>query len=534
MASGNFEFAYAFSPKGSGLQGKIVWSSTSNGSAANTSNVTAILYARRNNNATTKGTSWSGYVKIQGKDNSNQANINFGTTSVSVSSNWVEMARVTLNNAKHNDNGSGSVVISGSVTGPTGTSLEGVTSSKSQTANLDTIPRKANITNFSVTGRTSTSITLNCTTDVACNAVQIFLNGWDWVDGSLPNTTIGNLTPNTQYSFKARVRRTDRGLWTESNTIYGTTYQSTIPTISLSSKSSTSITVTSGCNVSVSSTQYRIKKANGSYGNYQSSATFSGLEANTEYIVEVKKVGQDSGEIGTATLSVTTYKKTTPTISLSSKTVNSITVTSGCNVTVSSTQYRIKTSSGSYGNYQNSATFSNLTPNTDYTVEVKKVGQDSGESGTATLNVTTYQIAQISSAPNINFGDTASVVKTNPSGATNNLRIETLNPTSSFVIRNNINANNYTFSLTDTEWDTLYQRLGESNSITIRFVVDTICNGTTYFHWLDKTCTLTGNQKTAHVGVNNAQKRAKVFVGVNGSVKRAVIWIGNNGRKRCI
>lgn len=138
--NGSFEFT------ASGyLQGKIDWSSSSNGSTANSSNITAILYARRTNSATTTGRSWSGYVKIQGKDNSNQVNINF-SSSVSVSSNWVEMARVTLNNAKHNNDGNGYATISGSVTGPSGTQLAGNTSSGSSNVSLDTIPRYATMT----------------------------------------------------------------------------------------------------------------------------------------------------------------------------------------------------------------------------------------------------------------------------------------------------------------------------------------------------------------------------------------------------
>ena len=108
MASGTITFGAS-----GALQGKIDWSSSSNGSSANSSNVTAILYARRTDGYSTWGQSWSGYVKI----GSTQTNINFGS-SVEVGSGWVEMARVSAT-VKHNDNGTGSVNIAGSVTGPT-------------------------------------------------------------------------------------------------------------------------------------------------------------------------------------------------------------------------------------------------------------------------------------------------------------------------------------------------------------------------------------------------------------------------------
>lgn len=261
-----------------------------------------------------------------------------------------------------------------------------------------------------------------------------------------------------------------------------------------------------------------------SEGNYGGVYNITGLKPNTTYQIKTRVRRKDS-ELTTdsSTLSVTTYNKTIPTISLSSKTVNSITVTSSCNVDVSSTKYRING-----GDWQDSGTFLGLTPNKTYTIEVQKVGRESGESGTTSISLTTYQIGQITSAPNINFGDTANVIKTNPSGATNNLRIETLNPTSTVVTRNNI-SDNYTVSFTDAEWDILYKKLGNNNSLTIRYVIDTIANGVTYYNYVDRTLTLTGNQKTMRENINGIWKRGKLWVNVNGNWKRAVIWKNVNG-----
>ena len=53
--------------------------------------------------------------------------------------------------------------------------------------------------------------------------MQYSLNGGGWVDTSGLSYTIGGLSPNTQYSIKTKIRRTDSQLWTESGTIYGTT-----------------------------------------------------------------------------------------------------------------------------------------------------------------------------------------------------------------------------------------------------------------------------------------------------------------------
>lgn len=131
MANGSFEFGTS-----GYLQGKIDWYSTSNGSSANSSNVTAILYARRTNSYTTTGT-WSGNINIAG----NNTGISYYSA---ISNNWVELGRHTIT-ASHNNDGTLTINISGSVTGPSGTSLSDKTSSGSQNVTLDTIPRQANI-----------------------------------------------------------------------------------------------------------------------------------------------------------------------------------------------------------------------------------------------------------------------------------------------------------------------------------------------------------------------------------------------------
>ena len=270
-------------------------------------------------------------------------------------------------------------------------SYPGSNCSGSDSWTLDRIPRTTTL-EYEEGTKGSTHFYINWSTSHTIDDLEYSLNNGSWTNASMDAHYfyVGSLSPNTAYNIKCRARRKDTQVWTTGSNIKITTYKATTPTISLSSKTSSSIKVTSGCNVTASATHYRIKKSGGSYGDWQTSATFSSLSANTAYVVQVRKKGQDSGEYGYATLNVTTYAKTTPTISLSSKTSSSVTVTSGCNVTVSSTRYRIKTSSGSYGSWQTSGTFSGLSANTAYTVQVEKTGKDSGETGTATLNVTTY------------------------------------------------------------------------------------------------------------------------------------------------
>lgn len=148
FASGSFELN-----KGTGnanwksLQGKIVWSSVSNGSEANTSTVTTELWVR----TWTGGTSernWPGSVKV----GSNTAHT-FSDMGADWADKWIGDTYVLFKTytdiVKHNDDGTCKITISASITGPNGTSLAGVTSSGSKEVTLDTIPRATTLDSFS-------------------------------------------------------------------------------------------------------------------------------------------------------------------------------------------------------------------------------------------------------------------------------------------------------------------------------------------------------------------------------------------------
>ena len=220
MASGSFDFAVA----GNKLQGRITWSSSSNGPIANTSNVSAILYAKRTDGYTTTGQSWSGYVKIA----SSQVNISF-SSSVSVSSSWVEMARISNIVVAHNTNGTGSAAISGSVTGPSGTSLSGVTSLGNSTVTLDTIARYFSTTpTISLESKTETSFRLKWNTSELCSKVVLNVGGSTYSTTNV-NATEGHLDitgrqPLTQYSIYGTFTRKDSGLTSNSGTAKWTTH----------------------------------------------------------------------------------------------------------------------------------------------------------------------------------------------------------------------------------------------------------------------------------------------------------------------
>lgn len=173
-----------------------------------------------------------------------------------------------------------------------------------------------------------------------------------------------------------------------------------------------------------------------------------------------------------------------------------------------------------------------VSPNTTYKVKLRIRRQDSQLwTESSEMSATTKDIAKISSASNFNLGSSASVTITNPSGAIASLNVKIGNTS---IKTQTLSTGANTISFNDTQLDNMYKLFGSNNSVTITYVLTTN-NNSNYTNTKTVTCTLTGNQKTARIGVNNTMKRAKIFIGVNGQVKRAVVWIGVNGvPKRCI
>ena len=158
-------------------------------------------------------------------------------------------------------------------------------------------------------------------------------------------------------------------------------------------------------------------------------------------------------------------------------------------------------------------------------------------SASGTVNLTTInRQAKVVSAPDINLGDTATVVCTAiPSGATVQWRVETLidGVTSSFAKRTGITNTTTKITFTDTELDFIYKKMGTGKTVKLRYVIDTkFGDNPTMYDWKDTTCTLTGNIKTARTNVTGTWRRAKAFTNVSGSWKKAVIWTNVSGTWR--
>lgn len=209
MASGTITLT-AYGKLPSYLNGRIVWSSVSNGTAANTSTVTAQIQISRNSSVATSGT-WKGSLNVGGitKQISYYA---------SVGSSWVTIDTLTAT-VTHNADGSGSCYIYGVLNGPTGTTLEGTYVSGSATVTLDKIARYASIisaTNF--TDESNPTITYSNPAGNAVDELQACIS----LTGSLPDVPYREIPKTgTSYTFPLTTaeRNTLRAAAPNSNTL---------------------------------------------------------------------------------------------------------------------------------------------------------------------------------------------------------------------------------------------------------------------------------------------------------------------------
>jgi hypothetical protein len=136
----------------------------------------------------------------------------------------------------HNTDGTKSISYSFSVTDTSGQTYTCGNASASGTMTLSTIPRYLSITSLEITNKTETSIVVKWATSEHRSGTYYSLdNGSTWIgsatfgeslanDGKSGTFNIQGLTANTSYNLKVKIKRTDSGLWTESNTITFATY----------------------------------------------------------------------------------------------------------------------------------------------------------------------------------------------------------------------------------------------------------------------------------------------------------------------
>lgn len=163
-----------------------------------------------------------------------------GTKYTGTIANYDGYSSVTLKSGTlsvaHNTDGTKSISYSFSVTDTSGQTYTCGNASASGTMTLSTIPRYLSITSLEITNKTETTVVVKWATSEHRSGTYYSLdNGSTWIgsatfgeslanDGKSGTFNIQNLTANTSYNLKVKIKRTDSGLWTESNNIAFTTY----------------------------------------------------------------------------------------------------------------------------------------------------------------------------------------------------------------------------------------------------------------------------------------------------------------------
>ena len=85
------------------------------------------------------------------------------------------------------------------------------------------LPRYANFTRHYINATGINTFGVHWEADASCDEYQYSLNGGAWKDADWPNYTIDDLSPETNYNIRTRIKRADSQLWTESSYLYVTT-----------------------------------------------------------------------------------------------------------------------------------------------------------------------------------------------------------------------------------------------------------------------------------------------------------------------
>lgn len=227
MASGS----WTFGTRNSYIQGLVNWSSSSNGSSANSSNISVAVYFRRTNYGYTSYGKVNTYCVINGGSQKNETGF---SVSMSDPNKW------TLVYAKnwtvgHNSDGSKQINIR--VWGNGNFSIGSYDTNK--TVTLDKIPRYTSIKTWSVAEVGKTYAKINWGTADTVDWVRVYLNdSSQWTDnpGSVNGTSgsfvytgaassgasipsVSTLKPGTTYKLKCWVKRKDSQLSTISSNI---------------------------------------------------------------------------------------------------------------------------------------------------------------------------------------------------------------------------------------------------------------------------------------------------------------------------
>lgn len=340
-----------------------------------------------------------------------------------------------------------------------------------------------NLNDKMVQNNTYIYFTGNATIDLGTNQIEIDHN---------PNGTATGISKWVKFSSSGMSEKTASGSF-DLPTIprYATCQQS------LASKTETSITMNWSSDNTIDRVWYSkdggttwtlVGDVNATSGSY----TISGLTANTTYSIKTRVRRKDSQLTTDSTAtSVTTYKIVAQ--SMKSKTVNSITMNWSLDGYGRHLWYSIDNGStwvdvGNINAVSGTYTISGLAPNTLYSIKTRVLRATTQTlSVSATLAVTTYDIAKITGSANWTIGNNTSVSYTNPSGASISIGIFNTAGNVAYASYRTPTSSPYTFQFTSVENTALYNSIPNSTNGTVRIYLRTTANGTSYYSAVDRT-----------------------------------------------
>ena len=291
------------------------------------------------------------------------------------------------------------------------------------------------------------------------------------------STSVANNTSEISFSFTIYKASYSWSNWksiTYSISINGTSYSGTIPSYSAGS----TLTIRTG------------------------SQTIGHNSDGTKSINYSFSVNDGSGQsytCGNASASGSMNLSTIPryakaSISLNSKTINSVKLNYSADATIDGIW--VSKNGGEWeGGYALSSpiNISGLSPNTKYNLKIRVKRLDSQlYSESNTIEVTTHQIATLSSVPNVNIGSAHTITWANPSGATTSLK---LCKTDNSTIIDYGTVTGTSKSITSTA-SKIYALTPNSNTYKARYIITTTANGKSYTNSKDFTFTVTNSNPT--------------------------------------
>lgn len=191
------------------------------------------------------------------------------------------------------------------------------------------------------------------------------------------------------------------------------------------------------------------------------------------------------------------------------------------------------------GDKSGTITLTGLSPNTRYPIYINGTSTDEYDtlgSETITIYGTTASIPTITNISSIIHGQSFKITVKNLSKLSTTIKI--------WVSGNSVRLDksidtttngDVTVTLSEGEWDKVYRSFPKQNTHTLYAQLVTHASKDYSDSQKSKTITLTGIQKTAHIGVSNKPRRCQVYIGVNNKPRRCVSWVGvNNTPKRTI